>query len=439
MTVENRKSRETAGRLALVKGPLIVYVLCIAVFAVTMWDRMGESSHDNHYVYMAEAMLAGRLHIEGNPPHRNDWAHYEDKWYVSFPPAPALLMMPGVAVWGLDFNDRVFTLLLAATAPALLLLLLQMMALRGRISRKPWELGLLATLYALGTVYFFSAVQGSVWYTAHVTGSVMLLLHLIFSLDGRRPILAGLFLGLAFACRPPMLMAFPLFLYEMLRAHADDDAGNIFGWISSAVRNAGFSKTVRRVVLFGIPILAVIGLLMLMNWARFDDPFEFGHGHLKVRQTARIAKWGLFHYHYLPHNLGIILTSLPWISAESPHIKVSLHGLALWFTTPVFLWLLWPAQRTRHYMWAAFTVALIALPSLLYQNSGWVQFGYRFSLDYTPVLILMLALGGRRFGKLLVAGVVFSIVVNLFGAVTFDRMWKYYAGGKDRDRIYQPD
>ncbi len=418
---------------------MIAYVLCLAVFAVTMWDRLDESSHDNHYVYMAEAMLDGRFHIEGNPPHRNDWAQYEDKWYVSFPPAPAVLMMPGVAVWGLDFNDRVFTLLLAAVAPALLLLLLQMMASRGRISRKPWELGLLAALYALGTVYFFSAVQGSVWYTAHITGSVMLLLHLILSLDGRRPILAGLFLGLAFACRPPMLMAFPLFLYEMLRPHAAADAGNLFGWVSSALRNAGFARIVRRVVLFGIPILAIIGLLMLMNWTRFDDPFEFGHGHLKVRQTARIAKWGLFHYHYLPRNLGIVFTSLPWISAESPHIKVSLHGLALWFTTPVFLWLLWPAQRTRHYMWAAFTVALIALPSLLYQNSGWVQFGYRFSLDYTPILVLMLAVGGRRFGKLLVAGVVFSILVNLFGAVTFDRMWKYYATGKDRDRIYQPD
>ena len=34
-------------------------------------------------------------------------------------------------------------------------------------------------------------------------------------------------------------------------------------------------------------------------------------------------------------------------------------------------------------------------PSLFYMNSGWVQFGYRFSLDYMVFLIVLLAIGGR--------------------------------------------
>ena len=39
---------------------------------------------------------------------------------------------------------------------------------------------------------------------------------------------------------------------------------------------------------------------------------------------------------------------------------------------------------------------LTALPSLLYQNSGYIQFGYRFSLDYFVFLVLLIAIGGRR-------------------------------------------
>jgi hypothetical protein len=30
---------------------------------------------------------------------------------------------------------------------------------------------------------------------------------------------------------------------------------------------------------------------------------------------------------------------------------------------------------------------------LLYQNSGWVQFGYRFATDYMIVLFVLIALG----------------------------------------------
>ena len=439
MTAETGKADASAPRRTALKGPVILFAICLLGFGLTMWDRLAEHSRDNHYVYLAEGMLDGRLHIEGNPPHRNDWAQYDGKWYVSFPPAPAVLMIPGVAIWGLDFNDRIFSLVFAAAAPALLLLLLQLLVARGRLGRSPKELWLLSLIYAFGTVFFFAAVQGSVWYTAHIVGSVMVLLFLICAVDARHPILAGLFLGLAFACRPPLLLAFPFFIYEFLARYGDPDEPRFFSWIKSALKKARLSGVIKAAASFALPMVVILALLMLMNWARFDDPFEFGHKHLKVIQSARIAKWGLFHYHYLAHNLGIALSSLPWLSAEDPHVKISMHGLALWFTTPVFLWILRPVNGGRAYTWIALTALLMALPSLLYQNSGWVQFGYRFSLDYTPLLMVLLALGGRRFKKLFVAAAIFALLINLFGAVTFDRAWKYYAGGKLRDRIYQPD
>ena len=63
----------------------------------------------------------------------------------------------------------------------------------------------------------------------------------------------------------------------------------------------------------------------------------------------------------------------------------------------------------------------VALPSLLYQNSGFVQFGYRFSLDYMVLLIMLLAVGNARLSAAWKALVIFAVGVNLFGAVTFDR------------------
>jgi glucan phosphoethanolaminetransferase (alkaline phosphatase superfamily) len=73
------------------------------------------------------------------------------------------------------------------------------------------------------------------------------------------------------------------------------------------------------------------------------------------------------------------------------------------------------------------TVLATALPSLLYQNSGFLQFGYRFSLDYLIFLVMLLAVGGRRFTWLFKVLVVWGIAVNLFGAIVFDRFGGAFA------------
>ena len=51
-----------------------------------------------------------------------------------------------------------------------------------------------------------------------------------------------------------------------------------------------------------------------MNYARFHDPrpWAFGHEYLTVGWQTRIRRWGLFSYHFLPRNLGVMLASLPW-------------------------------------------------------------------------------------------------------------------------------
>jgi hypothetical protein len=117
------------------------------------------------------------------------------------------------------------------------------------------------------------------------------------------------------------------------------------------------------------------------------------------------------------------------------------HGLALWFTTPLYFWLLWPKRASPRYVWLALTAAAVAAPSLFYQNTGWVQFGYRFSNDYALCLIGLLALGGYRFGRGLVAAIVVAIAVNAWGAMSFGRgdYRQYYFVDPTQKVLFQAD
>ena len=83
---------------------------------------------------------------------------------------------------------------------------------------------------------------------------------------------------------------------------------------------------------------------------------------------------------------------------QVPHFMISGHGLALWFTTPMYLWLF--GRRRSISSGEPRRIAALGPMSmnLLYQNSGWFQFGYRFSNDYAIFLFVLLALL-RRIGS----------------------------------------
>ena len=100
------------------------------------------------------------------------------------------------------------------------------------------------------------------------------------------------------------------------------------------------------------------------------------------------------------------------------------------------------AEATRGVYWALLvSAAMVAAPILLYQNSGWIQFGYRFSNDFAPFLIVMIAVGRRRLGALFWGLGAVAMVVNAFGAVTFQRAGFerfYFIDGTQRI-LHQPD
>jgi hypothetical protein len=444
--------------------PLAIYALCACVYVLVLDTRREIRSTDNHYVHLADSFLHGRLDLPGDPPGTNDWACFdrelrgpcppgfsfsgEDaaryRWFVSFPPFPAVVIMPAVAALGVEMNDRIYFALVAGLGPMAVYLMLRRLRRSGSGRSERDDL-LLTVLFAFGTVFFFAAVQGSVWFAAHMVAVPLIAFYLLASIDAERPATAGLLLGLAFMTRPTTLLLGSFFVLEALRASrkgveepASEDTSTA-RVVLDFLRGTSWRVALPKVARFVVPLLAVGCVAMAFNEARFGDPFEFGHNLLQVGWRGRIEKWGLFNYHFMAKNLAIFTSSLPWLSREAPYVKLSAHGLALWVTTPALLLVLFPKRVDARYVALAIAVLPVVVLNLMYQNSGWLQFGYRFALDYMPALFAMLALCGRRFRAGFVVLCLFAVAINVFGAVTFDRAQQFYDIEGTQTRIFQPD
>lgn len=441
----------------------------VLVFAAFAGPRLRIHSDDNHFVYLADAFLHGSLELVRRPHHQNDWASYETiqlrgesaaklgpevsgfftrapgkpnefrtlqredvelplrdrgestrHTFVSFPPMPAILMLPSVALIGYGTNDVLFTVLFAAFNCVAVFGLMRLLRRRGYSERADADFRWLTVLFAFGSAHLWCAVLGEVWFTALILGVTFQLGFLYFALDARRPLLAGLCMAAAFSTRATLVVA-AVFFYLQLFFPNDG-------------QRHPRREIIKRFALFSAPCATAGLLLLAYNQARFGDPMEFGHVYLAGGTIPRIRDYGLFHPHFIPRNLAAAFALLPKITTAAPYLKLSKHGMSLLLTTPALLWLFRgllmrrsarpampsPARR-RLTLHLTLTTLVIAVPIFLYQNTGWEQFGFRFVLDFLPYLIALLALGTWRLSRAFKIAVVVGILVNAFGAVTFKR------------------
>ena len=403
--------------------------LATAVFACFATSEvLTEHTRYNHFALLANAWLDGRLDLAGGAPSyagNNDFAVFRGRTYVVFPPLPALFLVPFVALAGSPeaVPDGLLFVLLSGVAPAALFLALERLSELGRSALGPRQNAVLAACFAFGSVYFFCAVQGTVWFAAHVVGTGLGALYLWSALGARQPVLSGVLLGLAFLSRAPLLFAAPLFVLELRRR---------------GLAPREFAAALGR---FALPVALTLGVAFALNYARFGDGFEFGYRYLTIAWQARIERYGLFDYHYLAKNLGVLLTGLPWLDAGPAPFRINHHGLALWVTTPLYLVLVVRAARLRAEVGLLTTALAVSLPSLFYQNTGWQQFGYRFSNDYAPILFALVAATGLEQGRRFAAVAGFGVLVNAFGAFSFGRAdyQRYYFTDPTQRVMYEPD
>jgi hypothetical protein len=208
-------------------------------------------------------------------------------------------------------------------------------------------------------------------------------------------------------------------------------------------------------MLAGAGAAVVLAALLIYTYAAtgqlFNPAYQYQYG---VESGYGVFNynpaWSITDIRYIPQNLMIMLAQTPrWLPSMSgvypnnvagtalctagqarslfdvacPLMEPDAIGTSILLASPAFLLapLAWrPIRRLRiDRTTAGATVAVLAIATvnLMHFSQGWVQFGYRFSNDFVPFALILVALGASRLGRLwpVVLLVGLSILANAWG------------------------
>ena len=330
-------------------GPFGVFTLTAAVYWITAW-RLGHvrSRGFAYWDQLADAFLHGRLHVI-DPANTLDMTQHLGKWYVTFPPLPAILLLPWSIVSSfVAVNTVVFSLLVGALNTALVDSLLRSLVKRRIVNMSNESILWLVTLWAVGSVHWYMSVAGSVWFVSQICTATFLLLSLLVAASGRA-LVAGTLLGIAALGRPTILLALPAVVAVAVAASSTSTSKRL--WPTFAL-------------LVSLPAGLIAMLLLAYNQARFGSPFDFGYGTQNVapRLTSDLHTHGQFNLRYVPRNLWALLAAGPTRDARSWKITPDGTGMSVFLRTPawVFAFLADRRRWLTRCCWLA--VALVLVP-----------------------------------------------------------------------------
>ena len=418
---------------------LLFTALALAVYVISNPLRR---NFYNHFVWQAEAFLSDRFAIRfpvTDGPFTNGYfqdvmplAGQPGLGLLPFPPLPAAMLTPLVAVFGLATDAALFAAIVGAINVGLAW---RMMT---HVTDHPGARFLATLFFAFGTVHWYAAMLGSTWFLAHVVGVTFVILAITIALDGERredlresvaavagrfdprrwidplQFVAGFVFGIAALARLTVIFAAPFFLF----------VGSGGSFLRRGL-SAGIGAA--------IPLLFLLGYNMAATGHPFNPAYEWLYQHEYLGYLpdwlAIDRSWALQDPRYLPGNTVIMLLwpplfepecGLALLNRDCPLLRPDEIGMSLLLTSPAYLLavpLVVRAWRQRIVMGTVLAVLAIALVNLMHFSQGWVQFGYRFSNDFAPFALILVGLAIARAGvrPLTVLLVAASIVINAWG------------------------
>lgn len=331
----------------------------------------------DYFSRLAEAFLHGRYWLDEAPSWLNELIPAGDgRWYVAYPPMPAVLALPFVAVFGREFPAQVYSSLYGGLAVGIMYLVVGRLGLALRVRDRL----ALTAVFAFGTCFWFVAISGSAWYFAHVSAVLLFSASLLCALT-RRAWLAGLLLGLAALSRLPVGLALPFLLAATLG----------FPEIS-ALRTMDRRQVLRTVVVFGAGLAIPAAIYIAFNLVRWGTLMDQSYVRIPgVLEDPIYIDHGILSPWYIPRNVfAILFRSWNYVD-QAPYLQPSWWGLGIFLTTPLYLWLFKARIRTPMVAYALLATAIVSIPIITHGNVGITQFGYRFSLDFQVLLFAILA------------------------------------------------
>jgi len=344
-----------------------------------------------HYVYLAVAITQGTLDVAsvGIPDFYHDLVVDGTSKYLPHQPAPAVLLVPFVAIWGSSFSEVYFSMALGAINVVLVWYLLCLL----NVSRTTKLL--LVPFFAFGTAHFYAATTGTLWFYNHVAAVFFLLLSIIFLLRRTSPVLPALFLALAFLSRQSTILATPVFLYWMVRQRHP----------SILSRQALFNReSLTQMGLFLGTLLPFVLFTLWYNDVRFGSPFDTGLEELYdgyggipysfyLSQFPDAIRFDMLDVRNIPLHLYTIFLMPPEFHPDWSILRPSPYGMSVLLTSPAFIYAAFVKRDDPLKLGSWMAIFLVSIPAVTYYCQGWVQFGYRYLLDFAPFLLILTALG----------------------------------------------
>lgn len=373
-------------------------------------SHAGFAQTENAYFnYLADAFLHGQLHLRLYPSSTSDLAYYHERLYLYWPPFPAVLLMPLVAIFGVGVSDVTFTAIIGAITVALTAVFVAALHETHIAPLSSERRALLVTSIAFGSVVLILSPAGSVWFTAQLIGWGCVLLAAIATLRIRGRwgyFFTGLALGCALATRNSLLFNGIWLAYYLLR----------MDWHRS------LRERLVRVACGLAPVMVAIGLLGWYNMVRFGSLLETGLAWHNVNAFFRpdFERYGVFNLHYLGTNLWYQFWSYP---VFTPLAEQSWLGGGLFWMTPILLAAPWAIIRRRRdpLVWMLLLSAVVVyIPIGLLMGTGWVTYGPRYLLDLLAPLLVLTAIGMQHWPRILI------VILTIIGCATYiigSRLW----------------
>jgi hypothetical protein len=395
------------------------FLILVGIFLITffsyehilIWTGGANQSRYSYLNLLADEFLKGNLYLE-NPPQTHDLTLYKGKWYVAMPPFPAVLMMPlAYLVGGENINTSDFSIIFSALNAVLIFLVLEQLAKRKWITLSRVSMLLVVALFVFGTPHLWVGIRGRAWFVSQIITVTVLALAVFAAFRSWSPWFVGLSLGLAIAARPNGIMTWP-FIFAITMQIMKEEYGSI-SWRQIVEWSI---KTI-------IPMSAAVAGLLIYNYARFENPLDFGYTSINGDPfiVANAQRYGLFSPHYILTNLKAMFFYVPAIQlGEQWPILPSATGMSIFLVTPPLIYLFHRYERKWWILGAWISVFFNFFLLSLYHNTGAHQFGYRYVLDaIVPLFALLSVSFDKKIPWHFIPLLFFSIAFNLYGTYWF--------------------
>lgn len=361
----------------------------------------GSTPYD-YFTRLADALLHGKYYLETQEPWLNELIPIaNDHYAVVYPPAPAVAAIPFMLIFGPNFQQQILSWIMGSLAAFLWGLIAFQKS--GNKLTSFWVF----LLSAFGNIVWYMSATGSVWYLGQVSAYLFLTLTIYESLNKKRIPIIALYFGLAVLSRLQVVLAFPL----------------VFYLIHKELRNKiNFFVFFLETVFFGL-------LYGIYNYLRFGSFFQTGYSLIPGVLEEPWFDKGIFNISYVSNNIKTMFASYPIFSRDPLFIKPSWGGLAIWITSPTFIYMFWNNIKKLDNLTAYLSIILIGTVVMCHGTTGFAQFGYRFAVDFYPLIFYLVVNSVSKTGvkwhhwTLLVL----SIIVNTWGVIFINKFgWISY-------------